>query len=155
MVRQQFDRSLTQLHQDLLTMGQIVVEQLVRLKQTLPQNDVASYRQVIEQDQVINAQELALDERALELIALQQPVSQDLRRLIAALKASSDLERMGDHLRAVATGLIALSASEVFGEMAEQIRGILEVIEPFLVAVFAAYDEVDPDRAVQLSLADA
>lgn len=154
MLRQQFDRSLTQLHQDLLLMGRAVLQQMDHLSQSLPQQEVASYRQVIDQDQAINAQEVALEEQALELIALQQPVSQDLRRVIAALKASSDMERMGDHLRAIATSLIALSSSPYFGEIAEQVKAILELIQPFLIRVLAAYEAIDPDQAVQLSLID-
>lgn len=154
MLRQQFDHSLTELHQDLLSMGQAVVNQLENLIQILPQADVASYRQLIDLDVGINAQEVAIEQKALQLIALQQPVSQDLRRVISALKASSDIERMGDHLRAIATSLVALSGSNAFGEMAEQIRHILTELHPFLVAVLAAYDEVNPDKAVQLSMSD-
>lgn len=154
MLRQQFDRSLNQLHQDLLTMGQAVLQQLQKLHQSLPYKNLVNYRQLIDQDSLINAQEVALEEEALQLIALQQPVSQDLRRVITALKASSDIERMGDHLRAIATSLIALSSSDVFREMAEQIKAILELISPFLEAVFAAYEDIDSDKAIELSLAD-
>ncbi len=47
-------------------------------------------------------------EKSLEIIALQQPVSTDLRRVITVLKATSDLERMGDHAVSVAKAAIRM-----------------------------------------------
>lgn len=46
------------------------------------------------------------------MIALQQPVSSDLRTIITVLKASSDLERMGDHVASIAKATISLKGEE-------------------------------------------
>ena len=55
-------------------------------------------RQVIEDDAEINEYEVKLERKSFEIIALQQPVSQDLRVVMTVLKAVSDLERMGTTL---------------------------------------------------------
>lgn len=154
MLRQQFDQSLFDLQNLLLTMGKAVLEQLELLQETLPLKNVANYRHLIDQDALINAQEMAIEQKALQLIALQQPVSQDLRRVITALKASSDIERMGDHIRAIARELIGLSSSTKFGEMAEQIDTILSTLIPFISGVLKAFGKRDPDTAIHLSIAD-
>ena len=57
---------------------------------------------VIEDDAEINDYEVKLERKSFEIIALQQPVSQDLRVVMTVLKAVSDLERMGDHAVSIA-----------------------------------------------------
>ena len=65
-------------------------------------------RQVIEDDAEVNEYEVKLEKKSLEIIALQQPVSQDLRTVITVLKASSDLERMGDHAVSIAKATVRM-----------------------------------------------
>ncbi|MCT8137533.1 phosphate signaling complex protein PhoU [Anaerobacillus sp. CMMVII] len=59
-------------------------------------NDIKKYASIQENDLQINQQELAINEKATLLIARQQPVASDLRKIIVAFKISSDLERIGD-----------------------------------------------------------
>ncbi|MGL5885599.1 MAG: phosphate signaling complex PhoU family protein, partial [Bombilactobacillus sp.] len=59
-------------------------------------------KKVIQNDQNINNREIDLEKRSFEMIALQQPVTSDLRMIVTILKASSDLERMGDHAVSIA-----------------------------------------------------
>ncbi len=60
-------------------------------------HDKAIAQEVIENDLAINNMEVRLEKKSFEMIALQQPVTTDLRMIITVMKASSDLERMGDH----------------------------------------------------------
>ena len=68
--------------------------------------DVAE--EVIAGDQVLNQLEVEIEQLAVSLLALQQPMARDLRFLVATIKASSDLERVGDHAVNIAESAIHL-----------------------------------------------
>ncbi|MFM9653684.1 phosphate signaling complex PhoU family protein, partial [Streptomyces galilaeus] len=59
-------------------------------------SDVSLAEEVIEADAIIDEKAMALDELAIEILARQQPVARDLRIVVAALRVSTSLERMGD-----------------------------------------------------------
>lgn len=98
MLRTQFEEDLNKLHNQFYSMGTQVSAQLNKAVRAFVSHDRDLAEQVIEGDHAINDQEKSLENQSLEMIALQQPVSSDLRTIITVLKASSDLERMGDHV---------------------------------------------------------
>jgi len=79
-------------------------------------------KEVIENDEIVNNYETKLEKKSLEIIALQQPVSSDLRTVITALKASSDVERMGDHAVAIAQATIRIKGEERLTEIEAEIK---------------------------------
>src|SRR5258706_5054081 len=92
-----FHEELAQLKQRLLDMsGQ--AERLVDLAiKSLLERDRAIAEEVIAGDKLLNDLEVEIEQRAVRLLALQQPMARDLRFLVGAIKVSSDLERVGDH----------------------------------------------------------
>src|SRR4029450_2282683 len=92
-----FEEELEELRERLLWMGSLV-EKAVHLSiEGLNDRNEAQANQVIEDiEPQINDLHLELDERALRLLALQQPMATDLRLITATMKINSDLERMGD-----------------------------------------------------------
>jgi phosphate transport system protein len=73
-------------------------ERLVELSvEALLRHDAAKAEAVIEGDRTVDELEIEIEQAAIALLALQQPLARDLRYIIAALKVSSDLERVGDH----------------------------------------------------------
>lgn len=87
---------LGQLEARLLEMSS-TVEGLVRSAMDFALEGEGSARDVVERDRVIDAEEVAIEEEAIELLALHQPMASDLRLLVTILKINSDLERVGDH----------------------------------------------------------
>ncbi len=74
------------------------VEEAVRLAvEALLGRDRAKAQRVIQMDEEIDQRELELDESAIQLLALQQPMARDLRLITTALSITTDLERIGDH----------------------------------------------------------
>src|SRR5699024_8219248 len=65
-------------------------------------------KKIIANDLVINDKENEIDKKCTEMIALQQPLASDLRRIIAVIRAASNLERMGDHAQNVEEATINL-----------------------------------------------
>src|SRR5699024_10683923 len=95
-----FDERLAEIHRDLLQLGIVVNEAINKAInkaiQAFVTKDVNLAEEIIENDLKINDKENEIDKKCTETIALQQPLATDLRRIIAVIRASSDLERMGD-----------------------------------------------------------
>jgi phosphate transport system protein len=89
-------RDLDTLQRDLLTLASTVEEAIHKAIRALQDRHPAVARQVIEGDNAIDAEENHVEEECLKMLALHQPVAIDLRRIAAALKINSELERMGD-----------------------------------------------------------
>ncbi|HSM08993.1 MAG TPA: phosphate signaling complex protein PhoU [Gemmatimonadota bacterium] len=91
-----FIERLGQLEARLLEMSS-TVERIVRMSMDFALEGEGFPQEVIELDRVIDAEEVAIEEEAIELLALHQPMAVDLRLLVTILKINSDLERVGDH----------------------------------------------------------
>ncbi|OLO40563.1 phosphate transport system regulatory protein PhoU [Alkalihalophilus pseudofirmus] len=96
MIRGGFESELKEIKSKILEMGQVVEMALQRSIDSFKVNDHIGMDEVIRNDHKINQFELNINESVTLLIAKQQPVASDLRKLIVALKISSDLERIGD-----------------------------------------------------------
>ena len=92
-----FDDELTRLKDRLLQMSAAAQEGLDRAVGAVLHRDVEVAERVIAQDPAIDALEVEIEETVTNLLALHQPMARDLRLLLAALKISNDLERVGDH----------------------------------------------------------
>ena len=95
-MRDMFHEELDGINTSLLGMSALVKDALVQSSQALANADLAIAEQVIAADDMIDNTQHDLDARIINLMARQQPVATDLRVLVAALRISADLERMGD-----------------------------------------------------------
>jgi len=102
MVRESFERSLQRVQDDLLVMGSMVEEALVKAVDILKRQDLDAAQQLIAQDRAINEKRFAIESAALTLIATQQPMAGDLRVLAAVLEIITELERIGDYAKGIA-----------------------------------------------------
>ncbi len=95
-VRSTFESSLNELKEDIITMTNQVSEAFELALKGFIEDDEKLLDSVIVNDKNINEFEIAINEKITLMIAKQQPVATDLRRIIVALKISNDLERIGD-----------------------------------------------------------
>ncbi|NGQ94838.1 phosphate signaling complex protein PhoU [Brevibacillus sp. SYP-B805] len=102
MSRHAFEEQLDILHRTLMSMGSLVEEAIHKAIKSLVERDTKLAEEVIENDRMINQLEQEIEAGCFRLIALQQPVGSDLRRVGTMLKLVTDLERMGDHAVAIA-----------------------------------------------------
>ena len=103
-----FHEELAQLKQRLLDMSRDA-ERLVELSiKSLLERDLETAESVIAGDKLVNTLEVEIEQRAISLLALQQPMARDLRFLVGAIKVSSDLERVGDHAVNIAQSAVRL-----------------------------------------------
>ncbi len=96
-MRQTFEHELEELFQDILYMGGLVKKTIQQAVNSLKKHDLEEAQEVIENDDIIDDLELKIEEKCMSLIARQQPMAKDLRRIGTALKIITDLERIADH----------------------------------------------------------
>lgn len=97
-----FQNQINLLNQKLLRLGSFVEESLDRAIRALLNRDIELASQVMKEDKKIDDLEIEIEEECLKILALYQPVANDLRFLVAMLKINNDLERMGDHAANIA-----------------------------------------------------
>ena len=113
-MKEHFSEQLEDLRRNLILMGGEVERQIQRAIEALTEVDAEKAEAVIAADAEIDRMELVIEEQAVQLLALQQPVAVDLRFLVAALKINSDLERIGDHAVNIAEGAQRLAGQKPF-----------------------------------------
>ncbi|HFI0706994.1 TPA: phosphate signaling complex protein PhoU [Streptococcus suis] len=124
MLRTQFEVELGKLHNQFYAMGNEVLGQINNTVRAFTTHDRELAKEVIEADKKINEFEVKLEKKSLEIIALQQPVSTDLRRVITVLKATSDIERMGDHAVSIAKAAIRMKGEIRIPIVEEEIKNM-------------------------------
>lgn len=107
-MRRVFEEHLSELEQDLFTMGEMVTIAIKRSVKALRERDVAEAKRIKSDDTYINEKRWEIEEKCINLIATQQPVAKDLRELIAVLNIITDLERMGDYAEGIAKIVIKI-----------------------------------------------
>ena len=97
-----YDAQLELVNSNLIKMGGLVEDQLRNSLQSLSNKDTSFAEQIIFDDHKINALEKEIDALTYKIIAMRQPLANDLRVVLSALSISNDLERMGDHATNIA-----------------------------------------------------
>ena len=97
MIMRHFHEELELLKSRLVAMSGIAEEQVRTAVEALLERNEEKAREVIAKDEMVDELELAIDDLAINLLALQQPMARDLRFITAAMKIGNDLERVGDH----------------------------------------------------------
>jgi phosphate transport system protein len=138
-LRERYLQELAALHADLKSLGELVITAITRSVDALIQQTTDAAKQVVADDQRIDQAESALEEQVLIVMATQQPIAGDLRRLVAAIEIASELERIGDYAKGIAKVIIRnASLSQVappddLAEMAQQAIAMLnEVLDAYV-----------------------
>jgi phosphate transport system protein len=108
-MQKHFHEELEALKQTLLAMGGLVEDQIRRAMRALVERDDALAQEVIERDRRVNALDVEVDEKCVELLALHQPAAGDLRFITTAMKIVTDLERIGDQAVNIAQRALELN----------------------------------------------
>ena len=104
-----FHDQLAHLKQRLLDMSDLATSLLDLSVDSLLSRDAKMAEGVIDGDRELDALELEVEDQAIALLALQQPMARDLRFIIASIKVSNDLERVGDHAVNIAQSAMRLA----------------------------------------------
>ena len=123
-----FVEELDQLKTKLLEMSSLVEAAIQRSISAVTQKDRSAAEEVFRNEARINAIEVEIDEFAINLLALHQPMAADLRLIVAALKINTDLERMGDLSVNIAQRAMSLMEEPVIKPMIDipHIAGLVQ-----------------------------
>ena len=141
-----FVEDLELLKTKLLEMGSLVESAIQRSISAVTQKDRGAAEQVFMNETRINAIEIEIDEFAINLLALQQPMAADLRLIVAALKINTDLERMGDLAVNIAQRAMSLMEGPVIKPMID-IPHIAGLVQSMVRKALDAFVHRDPDLA--------
>ena len=100
--RTNFHRELQHLQDEVLVLGSMVEKATLRAIDALRDRDLATAHAIEAEDMLLNRKRFEIEEAALLLMATQQPMASDLRRLAAIVHIVTDLERMGDYAAGIA-----------------------------------------------------
>jgi len=148
-----YDQELKRLGNLITEMGGIVESQVADAAIAILQRDSEIATRVVETDPKVDAIEREVEQFVIRMLALRQPLAADLRNIVAALKITGDLERIGDYAANVAKRSIVLSQFTLslslsgLGHMAQLVQGNLKLI-------IDAVSENDAEKAIQVWRSD-
>mgnify|MGYP000267573540 FL=1 len=102
MPREDFERNLKGVEDDVVQLSGMVEKAIFKSIEALKERDISASQKVVDDDDVIDEEQQAIEDRCIDLIALEAPMAGDLRVLIAAMMVANELERMGDYAEGIA-----------------------------------------------------
>lgn len=145
---------LNQLTAEVARMGGLAEAQVADAVESVARRDVALARAVVERDVKLDAMHRDIERKAIRLIALRQPVASDLRKTLAAMKLSVDLERTGDLAKNIAKRALILADGEPMQPLTRSIERMGRLVSNRLRDVLDAYTASEVDRALSVWTSD-
>ena len=146
------DEKLSYLKQRILHMATIINNKYAKVYEALDEHNVDKALEVIKMDEFVNRLDEEVNDLAIENLALLAPVASDLRKVIAAIKITTDLERIGDYAKNIASFVIT------DGYINEDIKDDVKImIDNFLTMLDHAmdcYNKEDLKWAYEIPLED-
>jgi phosphate transport system protein len=148
-----YEQELKRLRNLLTEMGGIVESQVALAAEAILTLDPVAAMRVVEEDPRVDALEREAEQFVIRLLALRQPMAGDLRHIVAALKITSELERIGDYAANVAKRTIVRAQFSLpyplsgLGHMAR-------LVQEHLKTIIDAIGESDTDKAIEVWRSD-
>ncbi|WP_019645972.1 phosphate signaling complex protein PhoU [Novispirillum itersonii] len=144
-----FDAELDRLSQTIGRMGGLAESQLASALQALTQRDLELASQVVVGDEVVDSVENNINEQVVRLLALRQPMGEDLRVIMSSLKIASALERVADHAASTAHRVEILNKSAAVPAV-KTVGRLGALVLSLLKESLDAYLHRDSDRALKV-----
>ena len=149
-----FDQDLEQIDTLIQDMGDLASSMVAASIRSLLASDNSAATRVISDDAVMDAKQRDLDDRAITLIAKRQPMAQDLRAVVGAIRMAGDLERIGDLAKNIAKRVGAVGQSAAPHTLAHSIDGMADMVLKQVRAVVGLYMKREADELQALRAAD-
>jgi phosphate transport system protein len=153
-ISEQYDAELDSARSLLLEMGGLVEQQLQQACQSLYNHDLDLADKVRTGDAAINQLEVDIDDLCAQIIARRQPAATDLRTLISVMKASTDLERIGDEAERIAKMAQKVANLEQPADHYGDIREMASMVHVMLADALDAFARLSAEGAVKVIDAD-
>jgi phosphate transport system protein len=148
---QQFNNELEDIRSRVLAMGGLVEKQLAEAIAALSQGRSDIAEEVVSGDYKVNAFDVEIDERCTKILALRKPSASDLRLVLAVIKTTADLERIGDEAKRVARMAIGAASGDHGRNLFGQIAHLGSLVQGMLHRVLDAFARMDVDAAISVA----
>jgi phosphate transport system protein len=148
-----FDQELSRLRNMITEMGGIVESQVAMAAEAIMNRDTAAATKAVEDDPKVDALEREIEQFVIRMLALRQPMAGDLRQVVAALKITGDLERIGDYAANVAKRSIVLSQFQLPYSLAG-LAHMAHMVQEQLKSIIDAVGEGDTEKAIEVWRSD-
>jgi phosphate transport system protein len=132
-IRTTFEEQLEDIHRGIAGMGSLVLENAGRATHALLGNDLELAREAISADAAVDEAYIALERKVFEIIARQQPVARDLRFLVAITRLLYEIERSGDLVVNICSGLLRHEGYD----LTERIHEVIAQTSKLVTELFA------------------
>jgi phosphate transport system protein len=149
-IREKFENDLKKLQDKLMELGNFANEALTRSLEALETRNIELALEIIDDDSKANILEEEINDVSIWLIAKQQPVAIDLRRIIAAIKIATDVERIADFAVNIAKSTIRIGRDSQIDSL-ENIRQMHAVTMEMLKISLEAFNEEDIEKAKKVA----
>lgn len=150
-----FSEELEQLSTNVSKMGGLAEAQLQSAIDAITRRDMALADRTVSQDQQLDDLEILIEENAVELIALRQPMALDLREAMTAIKIAADLERIGDLAKNISKrSLVIFQDYETPNRLVQGLSRMGKLALGQLKLVLDAYTNRDVEMANKVWLSD-
>jgi phosphate transport system protein len=153
MPRNTMDHQLHQLEDEVLLLGSMVEQAVLKSVDALKLRDISIAHKIIIDDHLINEKRFAIENNILIIIATQQPMAKDLRLLTAMLEVITELERMGDYAKGIGKVVIRLEDSTIPVPIRE-ISQMADLAVSMLHRALGAFIAENPSVAVTIPKED-
>ncbi|KQZ80875.1 PhoU family transcriptional regulator [Mesorhizobium sp. Root157] len=123
-----FDEDLNEVSKLIRDMGELAGSMVSEATRALLNSDTALAQRVVSEDAVMDRRQRDLDDRAITLIAKRQPMAQDLRAVVGAIRMAGDLERIGDLAKNIAKRVSAVGQSAAPRDLAHSIDAMAGLV---------------------------
>ena len=145
-----FDDELGHIDRLIRDMGDLAASMVEAAIRALVGSDAALGQRVISDDAVMDARQRELDDRAITLIAKRQPMAQDLRAVVGAIRMAGDLERIGDLAKNIAKRVSAVGQNTTPRSLAHSIETMSDLVLTQVTGVIDNYVKRDADGLAEL-----
>jgi len=145
-----YEAELTLLDKRIAHMGGLTEQLLALSFQALERRDPRLAEQVVRSDSAVDQLEREIEQQVVMMIGRRQPLADDLRHVMAALRITGDLERIGDLAKNIAKRALAVANESHPKPLITGLRHMLELALRQLKQVLDAYAERDADRAMEV-----
>jgi len=152
-VREKFELGLQELQTKLLEIGEFSIEALHQSLEALETKNVDLALEIIDNDAKADMMYEDINDFAILLIAKQQPVAIDLRRIIIGIKIATDIERIADFAVNIAKATIRIGNQELVKPIVH-VKKMLDVTSNMLQLALKAYNEEDVKLAKKIAEMD-
>lgn len=136
-VRERFEHEMQEVQKQFIEIATSSIQALKMAFEGLIEQDLEKSLKILEDDNIINRLEEEINDRIILIIAKQQPVATDLRRLMVLVKAASDMERVGDYAVNIAKETIRIGKDPLVFPMTNlqtMCNKTVEMLENILIA---------------------